>query len=150
MLAEITNGFEDFQIISNIPYGVQSRQQGGLSRRKEKNYDHHLKTTYRNLGRFLKAFPALERNGAYIVSQAHHYGHPLSFEKCSGLGWDKLLHFNNGGINVNLLKLDSKKQSYSKRVYENYLGFEADSQALIDEPQGVSEGAFKKLNERQN
>jgi len=69
IMAELTNGFEDFSIMSNIPYGVQSRNnQGNFSRRREKNYDFHLKNTYRNLGRFLKAFPALEKNGTFIVS----------------------------------------------------------------------------------
>ena len=62
----------------------------------------------------------LQKNGTFIVSQAHHYGHELSFPKYSNLGWDHLLHFSNGGINVNLLKWDQYKLSKQKKILSAY------------------------------
>ena len=68
---------------------------------------------YRRLGRFLNEYPNLDKN-TFIVAKSTHYGHSLSFEKYSNSGWDKLLHFKNGGINVNLMKLDKSKISRVK------------------------------------
>ena len=45
----------------------------------------------------------------YIVARSRHYGHELSFEKFSNCGWDSALHFSNGGLNVNLLRLNMAK-----------------------------------------
>lgn len=41
-----------------------------------------------------------------MVAKARHYGHDLSFEKYSNCGWKSELHFSNGGLSVNLLKLE--------------------------------------------
>jgi hypothetical protein len=108
-LAAITNHFQDFSIITNVPYGVQSSKYQAMN----------LQKTYRGFGKFLTHFPHLEHN-SFVVSQAHHYGHSLSFEKYSNLGWEKLLHFSNGGINVNLLKWDQEKLSKSRQRLEAY------------------------------
>jgi hypothetical protein len=61
----------------------------------------------------------LELN-TYVLAQAHHYGHKLSFEKFSNCGWDKLLVFNNGGLGVHLLKLDMSKVSEVKQTMQAY------------------------------
>ena len=42
----------------------------------------------------------------FVVVKSRHYGHELSFEKFSNCGWENNLHFNNGGLSVNLLKMD--------------------------------------------
>lgn len=42
----------------------------------------------------------------FVVAKSRHYGHELSFEKFSNCGWESKLHFNNGGLAVNLLELD--------------------------------------------
>ena len=55
-------------------------------------------------------YPKLDKN-TYIVAKSTHYGHKLSFEKYTNSGWDKIMHFNNGGLNVNLLRLDKSKFS---------------------------------------
>lgn len=42
----------------------------------------------------------------YILAKSHHYGHELSFQKFSNCGWENTLHFSNGGLSVNLMKLN--------------------------------------------
>lgn len=64
-------------------------------------------------------YPELEFN-TYVVAQAHHYGHKLSFEKFSNCGWGKELAFVNGGIGVHLLKLDMSKLSESRQTIDAY------------------------------
>ena len=44
----------------------------------------------------------------------------MSFEKYSNCGWDHVLHFSNGGISVNLLKLDMDKKSEVKQTISAY------------------------------
>jgi hypothetical protein len=56
----------------------------------------------------------------YIVARSTHYGHEMSFEKYSNCGWDNVLHFSNGGISANLLKLDMDKKSKVKQVISAY------------------------------
>ena len=57
-LAQITNHFEDFSIISNVPYGIQSNQYQNMN----------LQKTYRSFGNFLNYYPNLLKNGTFIVS----------------------------------------------------------------------------------
>jgi hypothetical protein len=65
-----------------------------------------VQNLYRRFGRFLaKNMGNLEKN-TFVVAQANHYGHKLSFEKFSNCGWGKELFFNNGGLNAYLYKLD--------------------------------------------
>lgn len=97
-LAEATDSFKDFTILTNVPYGVQSHA-------KQRQTDTDLHHLYRRFGRFLRLYPSLEHN-TYVVAQAHHYGHKLSFEKFSNCGWSKEIAFKNGGIGVHLLKYD--------------------------------------------
>ena len=47
----------------------------------------------------------------YVVAQSQHYGHEMSFEKYSNCGWDRPLHFSNGGLSVNLLRYNMTKKS---------------------------------------
>ena len=54
------------------------------------------------------------------MAKSRHYGHDLSFEKYSNCGWKKELHFSNGGMSVNLLKLDMNKQSSVKQTLSAY------------------------------
>jgi len=56
----------------------------------------------------------------YIVARSTHYGHEMSFEKYSNCGWDNVLHFSNGGMSVNLLKLDMDKKSEVKQTISAY------------------------------
>ena len=95
-----------------MPYGVQSKE-------NQKHSDTDLHRLYRRFGRLLLTYPNLNLN-AYVVAQAHHYGHKLSFEKFSNCGWSKELTFVNGGIGVHLLKLDASKVSESKQTLEAY------------------------------
>ena len=95
-----------------MPYGVQSREK----QRQSDTDIHHL---YRRFGRFLRTYPALELN-SYVLAQAHHYGHKLSFEKFSNCGWRKQIVFENGGIGVHLLKMDMKAVSEVKQTIEAY------------------------------
>lgn len=89
------------------------------SHEKQKQTDTDLHRLYRRFGRFLMAHPNLEFN-TYVVAQAHHYGHKLSFEKFSNCGWSKELNFVNGGIGVHLLKLDMSQISESKQTVDAY------------------------------
>jgi hypothetical protein len=79
-----------------------------------------LQQTYRSFGNFLSFYPNLLKNGSYIVAQAHHHGHDLSFEKYSNLGWEPLLHFSNGGVNVNLLKWNQQRVSKARQRLQAY------------------------------
>ena len=103
--------------MANVPYGVQSAQ---ASNKKENKYIYHLQKTYRTFGKLLstnlgeRAAQNLERNGTFVICQSHHYGHQMSFQKYSNLGWEDLLHFSNSGINVNLVKWNQKKISKPK------------------------------------
>ena len=108
----MTNGFEDFSILTNVPYGVQSKE-------KQRQTDTDLHNLYRRIGRFLRTYSHLEHN-SYILAQAHHFGHKLSFEKFSNCGWDKVLVFSNGGIGVHLLKMDMSQVSEVKQTLEAY------------------------------
>jgi hypothetical protein len=56
----------------------------------------------------------------YILAKSHHYGHELSFQKFSNCGWENQLHFSNGGLSVNLLKLNQTKVSEVKNVISAY------------------------------
>jgi hypothetical protein len=57
-LAELTGDFADFNIISNVPYGLQSQVHQKMN----------LQQTYRSFGNFLSFYPNLLRNGSYIVA----------------------------------------------------------------------------------
>ncbi len=67
----MTNDFEDFCIITNVPYGVQS---AAASNKKENQYKYHLQKTYRSFGSLLKknlgqqAAKNLETNGTFVVA----------------------------------------------------------------------------------
>ena len=52
----------------------------------------------------------------FVVAKSRHYGHELSFEKFSNCGWSNELHFSNGGLSVNLLKMDKGKLSKVKHT----------------------------------
>ena len=54
------------------------------------------------------------------MAQSVHYGHQASFVKYSNQGWDPLLHFSNGGLNVNLLKWNRKKINKERASIEAY------------------------------
>jgi len=56
----------------------------------------------------------------YILAKSNHYGHELSFQKYSNCGWDSKLHFVNGGLPVNLLRLNPKKLSPVKATLGAY------------------------------
>ena len=56
----------------------------------------------------------------YVVAKSRHYGHDLSFEKFTNCGWHSQLHFNNGGLAVNLLRLDPGKLSKVKHTLSAY------------------------------
>ena len=59
-LADLTNGFEDFSILTNVPYGVQSKE-------KQRQTDTDLHHLYRRIGRFLRTYSHLEHN-SYILA----------------------------------------------------------------------------------
>ena len=109
MLAPLTNNFADFSIITNVPYGVQS----------QKYQQMNLQKTYRMFGKMLTYFPHLQHQ-VFVVAQAHHFGHNLSFEKYSNVGWENVLHFNNGGLSVNLLKWNQKRISTVRTQIQAY------------------------------
>ena len=51
----------------------------------------------------------------YVLAQSRHYGHELSFQKyANSTGWQSALHFSNGGISVDLLRMDGKRKSKAK------------------------------------
>ena len=56
----------------------------------------------------------------FVVAKSRHYGHELSFEKFSNCGWDTKLHFNNGGLSVNLLQMDYSKLSKVRHTLSAY------------------------------
>lgn len=56
----------------------------------------------------------------FVVAKSRHYGHDLSFEKFSNCGWSNELHFNNGGLSVNLLKMDPTKLSKTRHTLSAY------------------------------
>lgn len=116
-LAEATDNFLDFSILTNVPYGVQSK----VKQRQTDTDLHHL---YRRFGRFLRLFPNIEYN-AFVLAQAHHYGHKLSFEKFSNCGWRKEIAFTNGGIGVHLLRLDMSQLSETKQTIDAYKEIDA-------------------------
>ena len=59
-LAENTKGFEDFSILTNVPYGVQSKE-------KQRQTDTDLHNLYRRFGKFLRTYPALEHNSFVLA-----------------------------------------------------------------------------------
>jgi 23S rRNA G2445 N2-methylase RlmL len=81
----MTNGFEDFSLICNVPYGKQSQEKQGLG-------EDQIQNLYRRFGTFLRSYPHLDLN-SFVVAQKHKYQNPLSFEKYSNCGWDKVLDF---------------------------------------------------------
>ena len=56
----------------------------------------------------------------FVLAKSRHYGHELSFEKYSNCGWHNQLHFSNGGLSVNLLKLDMARKSEVKKTLSAY------------------------------
>jgi hypothetical protein len=67
----------------------------------------------------IKHLDNLEFN-TYVVAQAHHYGHKLSFQKFSNCGWHNRLFFSNGGLNVYLHQLDMSSISETKQTVQVY------------------------------
>lgn len=55
-----------------------------------------------------------------MVAKSRHWGHDLSFEKFSNCGWHNNLHFSNGGLSVNLLRMDPAKLSKVKHTIAAY------------------------------
>ena len=150
----LTNNFEDFTLLMNVPYGHQSQEKQHKDVRDTQNM-------YRNLGRFLRTIPVKQENDTpvqsveeainissesdalqttvkqngpdvFVLAKARHYGHELSFEKFSNCGWRNQLHFSNGGLSVNLLKLDPTKLNKTRHTlaaYQSVAGKEIGSAA---------------------
>ena len=58
----------------------------------------------------------------YVLAKSHHYGHQESFQKFSNApGWANILHFSNGGLSVDLLRLDKKRESRAKATLQAYM-----------------------------
>ena len=57
---------------------------------------------------------------AYVLAQSTHYGHDLSFKKYSNLPFSSALHFSNGGISVDLLRMDGTRVSKTKQTLNAY------------------------------
>lgn len=72
----------------------------------------------------------------FVVAKSRHYGHELSFEKFSNCGWDTKLHFNNGGLAVNLLQMDYSKLSKVRHTLSAY--------------QSISSSVKKETNQNNN
>ncbi|CDW76469.1 UNKNOWN [Stylonychia lemnae] len=111
-LASLTENFQDFTILTNVPYGEQSKE-------KQRHTDTDLQNIYRRFGKFIRNYPSLEKN-TFVLAQSHHYGHKLSFEKFSNCGWSKELNFSNGGLSVHLLKFDMSQVSEVKQTLQAY------------------------------
>lgn len=56
----------------------------------------------------------------FVVAKSRHYGHDLSFEKYSNCGWQSQLHFSNGGLAVNLLRMDPGKLNRTRHTLSAY------------------------------
>lgn len=56
----------------------------------------------------------------YVLAKSTHYGHELSFQKFSNQNWASALHFANGGLSVNLLRLDPSKKSKARSTLQAY------------------------------
>ena len=120
-----------------MPYGVQSKE-------KQRQTDTDLHNLYRRFGKFLRFYPNLEHN-TFVLAQAHHYGHKLSFEKFSNCGWSKEIAFTNGGIGVHLLKLDMSQVSQVKQTMAAYKEIEMIGQQTSTER--ITTETSKKLEE---
>lgn len=84
----------------------------------------------------------------FVLAKSRHFGHELSFEKFSNCAWKNSLHFNNGGLAVNLLKLAQKsKLSPVKQTISAYkqLGTRKGPPPSLDE-----EAYLKRLSSRQS
>lgn len=70
-------------------------------------------------------FSADSEPHVFVVAKSRHYGHELSFEKFSNCGWESKLHFNNGGLAVNLLQMDYSKLSKVRHTLSAYQSFDS-------------------------
>ena len=59
-LADLTDQFKYFTILTNVPYGLQSRE-------KQHQTDTDLHRIYRRFGKFLRQYPNLEYN-TYVLA----------------------------------------------------------------------------------
>ena len=88
-------------IVTNVPYGVQSQQRGRSS-------EEETQALYRRFGRWLVHNKDLAN--VFVVARKTDPRSKSNFMRASGLHWDTELDFNNGGLNVFLLRLNREKQ----------------------------------------
>jgi 23S rRNA G2445 N2-methylase RlmL len=131
-LLSVYGSFKDFSIITNVPYGKQvmhPKQSKNFKRKigkdlvdsKQKYQYSSIQDTFRRFGRLLTQIGPQMDDNVYIVSRKMRFSNPMNFTKLTNVGWDTQMDFVNGGINVNLLKLNSKKVHKNREIINSYL-----------------------------
>ena len=130
-LQVLTDNFKHFTLLMNVPYGYQSTEKQLMDVRDTQNLYRRLGRFLQTIktppvpngSDFSSREEAINipdtsddtlavttsstnEPHVFVVAKSRHYGHELSFEKFSNCGWDTKLHFNNGGLAVNLLQMD--------------------------------------------
>lgn len=123
--------FKDFNIITNVPYGKQvlhPKQVKNINKKTDKGLIEGnkyqfaaIQNTFRRFGKLLKEIGPEINDNAYVVCRKMRHSNPMSFEKLSNIGWDHQMDFYNGGLNVNLLKLNSSKVHKNREIIKSYL-----------------------------
>lgn len=131
-LLECYGSFEDFNIITNVPYGKQvlhpkraknvskKVEKGLMSAEDMKQQYSGLQNIFRRFGKMCASIGPQMDDNIYVVARKMRHSNPLSFEKLSNIGWDTRMDFSNGGLNVNLLKLNSMKVNKAKEIVKAY------------------------------
>lgn len=152
-LQVLTENFKDFTLLMNVPYGYQSAEKQYMDVRDTQNLYRRLGRFLQTIKMppppnaldFSSKEEAINMPDTsegsltvapihstdphiFVVAKSRHYGHELSFEKFSNCGWDNKLHFNNGGLAVNLLQMDYSKLSKVRHTLSAYQSLSGSSE----------------------
>jgi 23S rRNA G2445 N2-methylase RlmL len=131
-ILECYGSFKDFNIITNVPYGKQvlhPKRAKNLNKKVEKGivpaedvkYQYSaIQNTFRRFGKLCEAIGPQMDNNIYVIARKMRHSNPMSFEKLSNVSWDHQLDFTNGGLNVDMLKFNSKKINRAKEIIKIY------------------------------
>ena len=131
-IRECFGSFEHFNIVTNIPYGEKVMQPKRAKNTKKKiekgiilaedqklEYS-EIQNLFRRFGKLALHIAPEMNDNIYIVARKMRNSNPLSFERYSNAGWDPIMDFYNGGLNVNMLKINPQKISKATELVNAY------------------------------
>ena len=129
---ECFDSFEHFNIVTNIPYGEKVMQpkrakntkkkiEKGIILAEDQKFEYsEIQNLFRRFGKLALHIAPEMNDNIYVVARKMRNSNPLSFERYSNAGWDPIMDFYNGGLNVNMLKINPQKISKATELVNAY------------------------------